>query len=150
MRYFAKRDPRIVPTGIEESMFDRLVPGYGHLATEDPAILKIIDDLGGGSYAFTEITKDDWDKTLELAKKNAWPTRQTSADLRNVLPQLRQSAANLEAAVAAGEVGRPRTIVSNSDLVPIVDTPPPAIAAHDPVEPSPATRKTNPLLKKTA
>lgn len=147
MRYFAKRDLNVLPVGIDPSLFQRLVPGYGHLATEDPAILKIIDSLGGKSYAFTEITAADWEKTLDLAKKNAWTTKPTSADPRNVLPQLRPSAANLEAAVAAGEAGS--KVIDEGPAIPtsivLPTTPPP----HEPVETAPTTRK-NPLLKKNS
>lgn len=74
MRYFAKLNPEILPPTLRPGQFERLIPGWGHLATEDPAILAVIDAHIGKAYAFYEIKEEDYQAAKKVPSEPVPPS----------------------------------------------------------------------------
>jgi hypothetical protein len=80
MRYFCKQAIEVIPPTLKSSQFEKLIPGWGHIATDDPVIIEIIDTcLKKREYGFHEIRAADYEAAKKvLSELTSLPSSQTN------------------------------------------------------------------------
>jgi hypothetical protein len=101
MRYFAKLNLEVLPPELKPSQFEKLIRGWGHIATEDPEILAVIDRYLGKSYAFYEIKKEDYELTKKTLSESTPPNSPAKPEPPSPTPPAPRPAGQQEASVVA-------------------------------------------------